>query len=462
MTGSGKTYSMFGKDEEAVYGLEDKNKGIAPRAFVEIFNAIEERKQKFSVNSQLAVSYIEIFGEHVSDLLKNGARCGQSKVSSQRYVLNGAVEHIVNNMDDVLEVLRVGEQQKRRAATAMNDRSTRAHSLLLITLKQSLPASEVTLFSRLFFADLGGSEKVTQSKVEAGANRLVGTDNTFSVGFQLGENMREAVYINLGLLSLKKCIEALNNKSNYVPYQDSKLTMLLSEGIGGNSKTSILICSNMDPTHVNETVSTLRFGEKCALVETSTRNNATMLAGVLANIDKQIAELEAKILANERWESREETRKDELAEEGTYEAATGAMETKRVFVLVGAEEERKQLEKLLIRRAKFTGSALLDDDDSNNDPTVANTKKAKRVVGFGKSYAELYGLGKGFNEESELLEDNERFVNKVDAEYLPNVVRAKGKSSWATGEELKESAEVLEAKAMKIKRTRLAYSGLSV
>jgi hypothetical protein len=114
--------------------------------------------------------------------------------------------------------------------------------------------------------------------------------------------MREAVYINLGLLALKKCIESLNNRSHYTPYQDSKLTMLLSAGLGGNSKTSIVICNNMDPAHASETVATLRFGERCALIENEARNNASMLAAVLADIDTQIEVLEAEILKKERWE----------------------------------------------------------------------------------------------------------------------------------------------------------------
>ena len=110
---------------------------------------------------------------------------------------------------------------------------------------QTCACTGVKRSSRLFLADLGGSEQVKKSQVDAGVNRIVGEEEAFSLGFQLGEHMREAVYINLGLLALKKCIEALNNDQPYVPYQDSKLTMLLSSGLGGNSKTAVLIaCSS--------------------------------------------------------------------------------------------------------------------------------------------------------------------------------------------------------------------------
>ena len=122
----------------------------------------------------------------------------------------------------------------------------------------------------------------------------------------------------IGLLALKKCIESLNNNAPYVPYQDSKLTMLLSSGLGGNCKTNILVCGSMDSKDAIETVSSLRFGERCSLVESEAKNNADMLAGVLANIDKQIKELEEVIVVRERWVGKEEIRRDELAEEGEY------------------------------------------------------------------------------------------------------------------------------------------------
>ena len=169
----------------------------------------------------------------------------------------------------------MGEAQKRRAATALNDRSTRAHSIFILTLKQrrhtssidddnadadtdadtdgevtagsGAPMTTTTLTSKLFLADLGGSEQVKKSQVEVGKSKKYPAKETdatvtdlkasansdaddendrkerdqalFSTGFEMAERMREAVYINLGLLALKKCIEALNAKSSYVPYQ---------------------------------------------------------------------------------------------------------------------------------------------------------------------------------------------------------------------------------------------------
>jgi len=253
--------------------------------------------------------------------------------------------------------------------------------------------------------------------------------------------------------------------------------MLLSAGLGGNSKTSIIVCANMDPTHATETVATLRFGEKCALIETSARNNATMLAGVLAALDAQIASLEEEITLKERWELRNEERADTLAEEGTVEMAAGGVEIKKVYMLVGAEEERRQLEKLLIRRAKFIGSEPIADeaDESEESQGVEGTTNAAaavrksstkrtKVVGFGKEYAELYGLGGKFDESAEYNTENSRFAQGLaDETALPKAVRAhKGTKSWATGAPIaEENAAVLEKNAKRLRRTRLAYSGIS-
>jgi hypothetical protein len=455
-TGSGKTFSMFGRDDKSIYGHDREGKGIIPRVCDEILTAIHRRKEENVIQSHLSISYVEIYGDHITDLLKNGSKCSHSKVSSQRFVLNGAAEQVVHNTKDILDLLAKGEATKRKAVTAMNDRSTRAHSLFILTLKQrSFRNSSVTITSKLFLADLGGSEQVKKSLIDSGIMRE-GLDNQFSVGFQLGDRMREAIYINLGLLALKRCIEALNNKSRYVPFQDSKLTMLLSEGLGGNSKTSIIICANQHPSHSAETISTLRFGERCSLIENSLRNNATMLQQILDNLEKEIKEVEEMILRKERWEIKENKLIDILAEEGTIEKAMGGAEIKKVAMVVGAEEERKRLSQLLLQKEQLFGKSFIT-------PVEIGKQTKKPVLGFGKEYAEIYDFGAKYDEKVDEIIDNSRFEGKISMEELPEVMkqRRSKKLAWAAGEMIDESNEILEKKAQKVKRNKLAFSGLS-
>lgn len=494
-TGSGKTYSMFGRDEASILGRDKDGKGIIPRACEELLSAIETRQRASGIESELFVSYVEIFGDQVSDLLRQGARCGHSKVAAQRYVLNGAAEYRVQGLTDIQDVLRIGEAQKRRAATAMNERSTRAHSLFIVTLKQrktptlgDASTADVTLQTRLFLADLGGSEQVKKSQVEAGQHRIIQDDSSntqFSVGFQKAERMREAVNINLGLLALKKCIESLNQNLPYVPYQDSKLTMLLSEGLGGNCKTSIIVCANMNPDHASETVASLRFGERCARIENAARNNATILAGILADLDARITALEQEILQKERWEVREVRREDQLAEDGTLEKALGGQEVIKQTVVTGAETERVMLAELLIQRQQFAGVSgssvwsTLDEDGEGDSESIdldslqasaaakGGVNGTRKVLGFGRALAEAYGFGDKFDEETDINQENERFASQTSAAALPTVLRtAKRGLAWAQGDMVQiedNSSETFKKdvrKANKI-RAKLAYSGIS-
>ena len=430
-TGSGKTHTMFGGRSQ-----ESGSKGIIPRAILEIFTFIEARRRKGLFDFSISASYVENFGDSVSDLLRGGKSCGRSKVAAQGHVLSGAAEVVCQTMADVEGLLELGDSQKKIAATRMNDRSSRAHSVFIISLHQTHVSSKVSRRSRLFLCDLGGSEDTKKSHVEAGVST--------SAGFSLGEHMREAVYINLGLLALKKCIEALNTGA-YVPYQDSKLTSLLAQGLGGNSKTSVIICASMDEQQATESVASLRFGERCSSLSTETRSDNNILLRILAEIDQKIRDLEAAIKQKERWALVERTRQDLLAEKDTLEAAICGKEIIKVTVLQGAEAERKQLEELLIRRSKFTGESVFEEK--------------KRVVGFGKDSAVLYGLGDKYSADDDLQQENKRFNANVNVEELPSVIRNnKGAKQWRVEE---QDALKLEKMAKKANRSKLVYSGIS-
>jgi hypothetical protein len=240
--------------------------------------------------------------------------------------------------------------------------------------------------------------------------------------------MREAVNINLGLLALKKCIDALNSNATYIPYQDSKLTMLLSEGLGGNCKTSVIICASMDTAHTTETVSTLRFGEKCAKIEKDVDNKSSVMEGVLRKLDEDIKRVEEVIKAKERWEVIERVRDDENAIQGTSEALR--KEVVKETVLLGAEVERKELEELLMRRYEFTGRSL--------DELVSRTAN---VIGFGGKYAKAYGLGQQYDADVDGEMNIARFEDTIREEDIPRAIREQGGKD-------------------KVKRSRLVYAGL--
>ncbi|GAB5361573.1 hypothetical protein AAMO2058_000724500 [Amorphochlora amoebiformis] len=318
-TGSGKTHTMFGPEDH-------KSPGVVWQACNQIMRKVEQRR-RFKCQSTVGVSYVEVFGDQVTDLLSEIGVVSDNKVAAREFVLKGRVEQEVKSIQSLRDFLLQGEARKRRAATAMNERSSRAHTLLIIRLRQVDETTGAAVESRLILADLGGAEQVNLSKVE-------------------GERLKEAVHINLGLLALKKCIDALKRKEKFVPFGDSMLTKLLSSALGGNSKTGVIVCASKEPVNSAMTMQSLRFGEKCRSIQSTASQARAIALSVLEELNKQIAECEAVIKKKERWENRRVERED----------IDGTTEVLFKSYLVGAEEERKLLEDLVIRRARFLGS----------------------------------------------------------------------------------------------------------
>jgi len=185
--------------------------------------------------------------------------------------------------------------------------------------------------------------------------------------------VQETLNINKGLFSLKRVIEALHQRSRlahegvphhllpYVPYQDSKLTMLLREALGGTARTVVVVTATLDPKHAVESLQTLRFAETCAQVQkrrTDEEATSTSVAAALAQLEEEISKLQADIAKKERWETRLIRRHDVDTVAGAFGESEGKVDRVEVVptsVLVGAEAERERLEHLLQRQAELQG-----------------------------------------------------------------------------------------------------------
>jgi kinesin family protein 5 len=361
-TGSGKTYTMFGQHTSAYMFREGLSNdcGILPRACCEIFEAIKYRTDhvKLNLTSEVYISYVEIYGNKVSDLLKAGAICGKNSASSQRHVYDGSSEVPVHSLEEVFRLLKLGDQQKRKAATAMNTHSSRAHTVFIIKLKQSQKNTGVNCTSHFLFADLGGSEQIKKSQ-PLGFNQ---EENSFNAKARV----REAVHINLGLLALKQCVESLRCK-RHVPYGNSKLTLILSKGLGGKSKTSIIICGAQEECHGKETIAACKFGQICRGVTTTVSKNINMIESLLQTINNDIFECEKKIRENERWET---------VEVNEYDDKGAILNVKMNTIISGAENYRLELANLIRRKNELTGEVF---------------NHTSSVEGFGNAY--LYDMG---------------------------------------------------------------------
>jgi len=330
-TGSGKTHTMFGPDSNE----DNATRGLAVRVADATLSAVVERRG-MGFEADVFVSYVEVFGNEVSDLLSDEMVGVSSAVNARighRYVIDGDLGHAVQDNEGFVELLKQGDARKRKACTEMNERSTRAHTLLILRLVQSVPGcadNTPPIVSALFLADLGGSERVSKShankdvKAPGGivSNNEVIAKISWKEYYKCKERMTETNHINKGLLSLKRCITALNErqlchasgrKVPPVPFRDSKLTAVLEPALGGLSRTAIVVCCSPEEYHAEETVQTLRFGEMCGRIEHVQRVTAdptSAVAKALRQIDEQVREVERSICEKERWEWRQTARTD--------------------------------------------------------------------------------------------------------------------------------------------------------
>ena len=251
-TGAGKSYTMMGADID-----NEAAKGIIPRIVEQIFSSITNSPQ--SMEYTVRVSYMEIYMERIRDLLnpvRDNLPIHEDK--TRGVYVKGLLELYVSSVSEVYEVMRRGGAARSIAATNMNQESSRSHSIFLISISQKNVETGSAKNGHLYLVDLAGSEKVGKT----GAS---------------GQTLEEAKKINKSLSALGMVINSLTDgKSTHIPYRDSKLTRILQESLGGNSRTTLII--NCSPSSYNdsETVSTLRFGMRAKCIKNKAKVNAEL------------------------------------------------------------------------------------------------------------------------------------------------------------------------------------------
>jgi len=249
-TGSGKTHTMLG---------DSGNEGIIYRSIRKLFGAktqIEELS-KGEKTVSMSVELLEIYNEQVRDLLstKAGGHETSLKIAGNKAV--GSINQPVTNEAGVFKILQRAQNLRTVKATASNATSSRSH--FLFTIDFCVMSKDGTKqVGKLNVCDLAGSERLSKS----GAN-VTGR----------GALLKETQNINLSLSNLSNVIEKLQNGDKNVPYRDSKLTMLLQNSLGGNSKTLCIVCANPLQTHFHETLCSLRFAAKINKVDLKSVQN---------------------------------------------------------------------------------------------------------------------------------------------------------------------------------------------
>jgi kinesin family member 15 len=280
-TGSGKTFTMQGlltDSGELIY----EHRGLIPRVLEYVFSQIRDRQKTRSCEFVVKCSYLEIYQESVTDLLNpsSGSLTIRDDVKRGVYV-EGLTEYDVTDQHTAYNYMQLGASRRHVGETAMNERSSRSHSVFTLYIQsKEVKEGGVTAvkYSRLHLIDLAGSER--QKNTEASGKRL-----------------KEAANINKSLLTLGNVIRALVEIANgtehvHVQYRDSRLTFLLKDSLGGNSKTTIVATVSPADKNYGETLSTLKFANRAKMIKNNAVINEDSMGSVgsLQNENRKLKE----------------------------------------------------------------------------------------------------------------------------------------------------------------------------
>jgi len=255
-TGSGKTFTMEGPgfESEDMPIVDEAKRGMIPRAVEQIFVSSQALKEK-GWEYEMEVMFLEIYNEQLRDLLATKRSDDTKYEIKHDNKGNTTVTNMttvkVRNPSQVYGLLTRASNHRSVAATKMNEHSSRSHSVFQLKISGINALTGETCNGILNLIDLAGSERLEKS----GA---IGTQKT------------ETISINKSLSSLGDVIASLANKEQHIPYRNSKLTYLLQNSLGGNSKTLMFVNISPRATDLNESMSSLRFAAKVNACEIGT------------------------------------------------------------------------------------------------------------------------------------------------------------------------------------------------
>lgn len=337
-TGSGKTYTMgTGFDLTTV---SDSNSGIIPRAVKQLFSGISARQESANESGitppefKVSAQFMELYNEDILDLFDN-ATCGVNKSTNNGGPIGGlgkrstsaggsnsairihedangniytvgVTSRNVHSEEETMQCLKQGAFNRTTASTNMNDQSSRSHAIFTLYIQQQRqskvenpfhlemseekedankldqvqPGDFETLTAKFHFVDLAGSERLKRT----GAT---------------GDRAKEGISINCGLLALGNVISALGDTTrrvSHVPYRDSKLTRLLQDSLGGNSRTLMIACVSPSDRDFMETLNTLKYANRARNIKNRVTANQDKTSRTILMLRQEIQNLQFELM----------------------------------------------------------------------------------------------------------------------------------------------------------------------
>ncbi|KAF2837065.1 kinesin family protein-like protein [Patellaria atrata CBS 101060] len=318
-TGTGKTYTMSGDISDKL-PLSDAA-GIIPRVLHSLFTKLENDE---NAENSVKCSFIELYNEELRDLLSQDDNVklkifdDNSRRGHSTTMVQGMEESHIKNASKGIELLRLGSHKRQVAATKCNDLSSRSHTVFTVTVytkRTSDTGEDFVSAGKLNLVDLAGSENIQRSGAE-------------------NKRAAEAGLINKSLLTLGRVINALVERGSHIPYRESKLTRLLQDSLGGQTKTCIIATLSPAKSNLEETISTLDYAFRAKNIRNKPQVNQmvskkTLLKEFTAEIEKLKSELIATRQRNGVYLTQE-----------SYEEITTESESRRIL----SEEQKDKID----------------------------------------------------------------------------------------------------------------------
>jgi hypothetical protein len=431
---------------------EDSNKGVLIYSLNEFFTEIDRiknqnhessldglsKEQGDNVTTNTFIikwSYFEIYNDMVYDLLSDINEFDKPLIvwedSKRRdFYVKGLKHIVIETLDECLDILKMGEFNRHYAATSMNHQSSRSHTIFRLFIQNIEHLYKDSEFyegnysvwkeSILNFIDLAGSEKVSNHH-----NNKYDSHGTMMSDAMISSNIKERVkegkHINKSLFFLTQVISMkAKGKSDHIPYRNSPLTKILRSSLGGNSRTSIILCATPTISQYEQTLSTMRFGFSA----------------------KQI---ENKIHANITKNSEEESLKAMICD---YESKLKIFQDDREKI----SELQKQKQVLKERLQNVSKGLLLQPIRRGNRPEKNFEHAVVHWDGLGvlwssvdvEHFWDTTKIGGGWKIASWEITRDEEFMNIIDQSYVRSIKKQNGELKKAAKETKKYAEKVID------------------
>lgn len=375
-TGTGKTFTMEG------IRADPERRGIIPRSFDHIFSHISRTE---NMQYLVRASYLEIYQEEIRDLLHRdqSLRFELKEKPDTGVFVKDLSTSVCKSAGEIQQLMNMGNQNRTIGATNMNEHSSRSHAIFLITIEMGTIGDSAGIrVGRLNLVDLAGSER--QSKTGAS-----------------GERLKEASKINLSLSALGNVISALvDGKTTHIPYRDSKLTRLLQDSLGGNSKT--IMVANIGPASYNydESLTTLRYANRAKNIKNKPRINEDPKDALLRQYQEEINRLKEKLALKETVQ-RKKRKSKKKKEDGTVDSDSETEDSREDNKITEADKKliaellktEKQETEFLVLRIKDLESKMLCGGkniiDHTNEQQKALEQRATEIAERKKREVEM-------------------------------------------------------------------------